>query len=164
MKISTLLPQSDKWFVYESKMNVFSPLPLRLVTCFLNHALYENVEKKKKIHSIKQCTAPYEHRLRCTSHTVHTYHTVVPYVREARERGVTICNNNIPNSRITMSTATHSKGSWCISLPSSCCSLSVFSLDQVEGEGWLDKNAALRGWAFFTSHGCKLWGKPIFSN
>ena len=29
-------------------------------------------------------------------------------------------------------------------------------LDQVEGEGWVDKNAALRGWAYFTSHGCKL--------
>ena len=29
-------------------------------------------------------------------------------------------------------------------------------LDQVEGEGWVDKNAALRGWAFFTSYVCKL--------
>ena len=25
-------------------------------------------------------------------------------------------------------------------------------IDQVEGEGWVDKNAALRGWAVFTSH------------
>ena len=32
----------------------------------------------------------------------------------------------------------------------------IRQLDQVEGEGWVDKNAALRGWAFFTSHGCKL--------
>ena len=29
-------------------------------------------------------------------------------------------------------------------------------IDQVEGEGWVDKNAALRGWAFFTSYVSKL--------
>ena len=28
----------------------------------------------------------------------------------------------------------------------------VLYIDQVEGEGWVDKNAALRGWAVFTSH------------
>ena len=34
--------------------------------------------------------------------------------------------------------------------------LNTTQVDQVEGEGWVDKNAALCGWAFFTSHGCKL--------
>ena len=32
----------------------------------------------------------------------------------------------------------------------------VNPVDQVEGEGWVDKNPTLRGSAFFTSHGCKL--------
>ena len=35
--------------------------------------------------------------------------------------------------------------------------------DQVEGEGWVDKNAALRGWVFFTSYMCKLKKKPFSS-